>query len=259
MQLKSSQPRLRIFAGPNGSGKSTMIESVRGATVDGQSINFGIYINADDIADSIRKDTFSFSDYALSANHQEFLLMASSSGLVNKTISLDDLNRSISIDGHNITLLQKEFVDPIAQILADFIRKKLIERRERFSFETVFSHVGKVEFLKNAEDNDYKIYLYYIATTDPAINIERVKARVLKGGHDVPKEKIISRYYRSLELLYPALQFCYKAFFFDNSDSKSVLFASYQKNNTPKLIWEIDKGNVPIWFRQYCPEFFKEV
>jgi len=42
--------RLRVSAGPNGSGKTTIIEAVRKAKVNGRPVDFGIYINADDIA-----------------------------------------------------------------------------------------------------------------------------------------------------------------------------------------------------------------
>jgi len=38
------QKRLRIFAGPNGSGKSTIVNIVKE-----QAVDFGVYVNADDI------------------------------------------------------------------------------------------------------------------------------------------------------------------------------------------------------------------
>ena len=53
--------RLRIFAGPNGSGKSSLIERVKGI------IPLGVYINADEIEKTIRKDNkLDFSDYKIS-------------------------------------------------------------------------------------------------------------------------------------------------------------------------------------------------
>ena len=48
-------------------------------------------------------------------------------------------------------------------------------------------------------------YLYYIATSDPYINISRVKNRVILKGHDVPEDKITNRYYRSLGFLKEAV------------------------------------------------------
>lgn len=54
-------------------------------------------------------------------------------------------------------------------------------------------HPSKLEFLKQAKKSRFKIYLYFIATKNPAINIERVDNRVEEGGHSVPKDKIESR------------------------------------------------------------------
>lgn len=43
--------RLRVFAGPNGSGKSSIIKKILNTDVQkGVKLDFGIYINADDIA-----------------------------------------------------------------------------------------------------------------------------------------------------------------------------------------------------------------
>jgi predicted ABC-type ATPase len=49
------------------------------------------------------------------------------------------------------------------------------------------------------------------------INIGRIRYRVSQGGHAVPEDKIVSRYYRSLELLIPAIKSTNRAFIFDNS------------------------------------------
>jgi predicted ABC-type ATPase len=93
----------------------------------------------------------------------------------------------------------------IASVLSDFIRRKLVDAKISFSFETVMSSADKVEFLKQAQESGFRTYLYYIATDDPEINISRVKNRVKAGGHSVPQDKIISRYYRSLDLLSAAI------------------------------------------------------
>ena len=45
---------MRVFAGPNGSGKSTIINAVRNVKVGNQLVDFGIYVNADDIAAELR-------------------------------------------------------------------------------------------------------------------------------------------------------------------------------------------------------------
>jgi predicted ABC-type ATPase len=44
----------------------------------------------------------------------------------------------------------------------------------------------KIFFLKQAQSSGFRAYLYYIATDDPEINIERGAYRVQQGDHSVP-------------------------------------------------------------------------
>lgn len=97
--------------------------------------------------------------------------------------------------------------------------------------------------------------LYFVSTEDPAINVHRVKkVRVPQNGHDVPEEKIVSRYFRSIELLFDAAQHCYQAYFFDNSmeGKQHNLFAHFKLNAKGEKVWsKINKDEVPEWFRHY--------
>jgi predicted ABC-type ATPase len=51
----------------------------------------------------------------------------------------------------------------------------------------------------------------------PELNVERVRLRVSKGGHDVPEAKIRARWKRSLEQLPWFLEQADQAALFDNS------------------------------------------
>ena len=213
--------RLRVFAGPNGSGKSTVIQYVRDQKVNGKSIDFGIYVNADDIADKLRKNAFTFADYSVSTNNKEFIEIAVGSGLVVKEFNESKFKNSFILSGSTIRLKDQRADERLAQIIADFLRKKLLMEKKKFSFETVFSHPSKLDIMRDAVDNGYKVYLYFVSTESPYINTFRVEARKAKGGHDVPKDKIIKRYFRSMDLLYKASQIAYQAFYFDNSEEGS--------------------------------------
>ncbi len=68
-------------------------------------------------------------------------------------------------------------------------------------------------------EKDLGVRGFLDATDDPAINIARVQARVRQGGHDVPVDKIISRYARSLDLLLDAIRASHRAYLFDNSQT----------------------------------------
>ena len=211
------QPRLRIFAGPNGSGKSTVIKSIRQTLANGRKIDFGVYINADDIAQCLSDDLFTFDLYVFQFIIVEFLGFAKNSGLVSGECSLEVLSQSVRFEGNLFKLSNKKFLDRIAQIVARFLREWLLAEKKRFSFETVFSHESNLDIMRRARDAGYKVYLYFVATESPEINKFRVALRVKQKGHNVPPELIESRYYRTLGLLYQAAELSYQAFFFDNS------------------------------------------
>ena len=84
------------------------------------------------------------------------------------------------------------------------------------------------------------------------INKYRVKeVRLKEGGHDVPEDKIESRYYRSLNLLFNAAQIAYQSYFFDNSGEEFRAFAHFKKVKGKKQWDAIDKSQVPDWFLKY--------
>lgn len=143
----------------------------------------------------------------------------------------------------------------IAQIIADYLRKKLLSEEKKFSFETVFSHQGKVEIIKQAKEAGYKVYLYFVSTEDPEINVYRVKeVRVAQKGHDVDEQKIRSRYYRSMDLLFEAAQYCYQCYFFDNSKNghDQTMFAHFKLNAEREKVWDkLDQKSYPDWFKKY--------
>ncbi len=78
---------------------------------------------------------------------------------------------------------------------AQKIREGCLAGKESMAFETVFSIPEKVQFVRRAKDADFFIRLFFICTNDPSINAQRVAIRVMAGGHDVPIQKIINRYY----------------------------------------------------------------
>ena len=254
-----TQVRLRVFAGPNGSGKSTVINYVQAIKVNGRPIDFGYYINADDIAVSLRSTSFTFNEYDIIISAKEFITVAIASGLIGNDFSEEDFKKSFSLRANIIRLKNKSADERLAQIIADFLRKKLLELKRKFSFETVFSHPSKLEIMQQAADAGYKVYLYFVSTESPEINKFRVQARKTKKGHDVPEGKIVSRYYRSLNLLYEACQLAYQVFFFDNSleGEESIMFAHFKMQRSKKKWDKINKKEVPGWFRKYYSEKIK--
>jgi len=252
--MDTRQPRLRVFAGPNGSGKSTVIEYIRSYKANNKLVDFGYYINADEIAKSLKADEgFSFEQYDFQATTDEFNEIVNASGLLNEAFPLDQLIKAYSISNNSIHCLLEQEVERLAQIIADYLRKKLLQQKTRFSFETVFSHASKLDIMREAVSAGYKVYLYYVSTESPEINKFRVKARTVQGGHSVPEDKIVSRYYRALELLHDAAQLAYQAYSFDNSveGENFKMFAHFKMIGGKKSWDEINESDVPDWFKIY--------
>jgi predicted ABC-type ATPase len=77
----------------------------------------------------------------------------------------------------------------------------LIEQRTSFAFETTLSSKSLTRILERATKAGYQIDLIYLALPSAAIAIERVAARVILGGHDIPKATVVRRFHRSLTQL----------------------------------------------------------
>ena len=73
----------------------------------------------------------------------------------------------------------------------------LIKNKHSFVYETVMSHPSKIDIIKQAKQNGFKIVSCFVSTNCPEINLRRLSARASQGGHDVPYDKMIKRYYRS--------------------------------------------------------------
>lgn len=99
-------------------------------------------------------------------------------------------------------------------------REDHITNMEEFCFETVLSTDRNLKLLQRAKEKGYFIRCYYILTADPNINVFRVKLRVAAGGHDVPEEKIISRYDKALDLVKELVKLCDICHIYDNSEEK---------------------------------------
>jgi len=126
-------------------------------------------------------------------------------------INADELSRELGLDPY------------AAAQVADRVRRRLVEERESFVFETVFSDpVGdKLNFLQEAAATGYSVVLCFVGISGPDVSDERVAMRVSKGGHDVPKEKLVSRFPRTLSNLKQAIQTLPCVMVFDNDDLRN--------------------------------------
>lgn len=114
--------------------------------------------------------------------------------------------------------------------IAERQRESYLERRESFCFETVMSTERKLDLLRRAKEIGYFIRCYYVVTSDPLINVYRVRMRVKLGGHDVPVDKIYARYDRSMALAKDVVAVSDVCHIYDNSAETS--FRIFKKRKT---------------------------
>ena len=126
-----------------------------------------------------------------------------------------------------------------ASRLAANRRDELLAARTSFASETVFSHESKVDLIKAAVAAGYLVTLHVILVPED-LAVARVANRVENDGHDVPEEKIRSRYQRLWSLVTEAVPLVDVAYAYDNSSAAEPF----------RLVATFDRGvatSKPTW------------
>jgi predicted ABC-type ATPase len=116
-----------------------------------------------------------------------------------------------------INPVNPESVGYEAASLADKIREKFLYQGITFCFETIFSHLSKIDFVAQSKANGYAIILVYIHLDTSELNEARVYQRVAQGGHNVPVAKIHSRIPRAIKYIAKTLPLVNEARLLNNS------------------------------------------
>lgn len=155
----------------------------------------------------------------------------------------------------------KEFVnaDEIAKGLSPFQPEKvsfeagrimlnrineLLSENDNFAFETTLSTKSYKNKIIEAREKGYRIILLFFWLENIELAKERVKTRVLEGGHNIEPDVIERRYVRGIKNLFDIyLPIVDGAFIFDNSEAKHNLLADKQLGNLLNIV-NIDKFNI---------------
>ncbi len=102
---------------------------------------------------------------------------------------------------------------------ADRVRRAFVERGQGFISETVLSDPegAKLDFLVEAAGKGFDVHLIFISIHDVDLSVKRVEDRVRAGGHDVPKDKLLSRFERTQRNLLKACRVLPRVTIFENS------------------------------------------
>ncbi len=112
---------------------------------------------------------------------------------------------------------------------ADSRREALLQSGASFVSETVFSHPSKLSLIEQAQELGYSVVLLVVCVDDPQMLLARVRQRVSEGGHDVPAQRILDRYPRTLQNLKQAVKLAHLAMLFHNPNIGKGLPAAPQR------------------------------
>ena len=121
------------------------------------------------------------------------------------------------------------------------LREDCLRERKSLIFETVLSADDKLDYIRRAHDAGFFIRFFFVATSHPSINASRIARRVMKGGHDVPITKVISRYYKSILNCRRVSQIVDRTYIYDNSID----------NQEARLLFRMVDGKV---FKRYTAD-----
>jgi predicted ABC-type ATPase len=148
----------------------------------------------------------------------------------------------------------KEFVnaDEIAKGLSPFQPEKvsfeagrimlkrineLLTENQNFAFETTLSTKSYKNKITEAKAKEYRVTLLFFWLQSIDLAKERVKTRVLEGGHNIEPDVIERRYIKGIKNLFDIyLPIVDGALIFDNSDGKHELIADKKIDGILEII-----------------------
>jgi predicted ABC-type ATPase len=131
--------------------------------------------------------------------------------------------------------------------------RRAIELRQDFVFETTLGGNTIRDLLKYAAAQGIEVHIWYVGLVTPDLHIRRVRARVSRGGHDIPEARIRERYVNSKRNLIELLPSVTALKVFDNSNE-----ADPQLGIVPvptlllwiehgRILYSVETKNSPSW------------
>ncbi len=120
-----------------------------------------------------------------------------------------------------------------------------IEVHQTIGVETVLSSPKYRRLVEKAKAHGFEVCFVYVYLDSVELQLNRIRARVAKGGHDVPPDKVAARRERSFEQLPWFFWRADRAWVFDNSGEEPVVTARR---------WWTDQNSAAAWDDRLLPE-----
>ena len=116
----------------------------------------------------------------------------------------------------------------------------LLDRKEDFSIETTLATRSLVGIINTAKESGYTVTILYFWLSSPELAIQRVRNRVLAGGHNIPENVVRRRYGMGLRYFFETyMPMCDRWILADNSSSPFKVVA--EGNNLGTFIKDEEK------------------
>jgi predicted ABC-type ATPase len=125
------------------------------------------------------------------------------------------------------------------------LREDCLQKKQSLIFETVLSADNKIDYIKRAKEAGFFIRLFFVSTEHPSVNASRIARRVMKGGHDVPISKVVSRYYKSIVNCMKASKYADRTYVYDNTE----------ENCEAKLLFRMTDGKIAKQYLEELPQW----
>mgnify|MGYP000047329263 FL=1 len=121
------------------------------------------------------------------------------------------------------------------------LRNEYIEKGLSFNEETTLTGKTILKLIDKLKSKNYKLHLFYVGINSVDIAKERIRNRVLKGGHDIPDKIVEKRYNEFLENLSKVLNKFDNVTVYDNTKEYKMILKIINK----KIIKQSDE--LPNW------------
>ena len=189
-------------------------------------------------------------------NSPNVYIIAGSNGSGKTTFALEYLPKYAGqVDFINADLIAKGLSPLDADKMVFKASRIFLERIQEvaatkidFAFETTLSGKTYVHLIRKIKSLGYRVSLFYLWIPNHALAIERIKGRVLEGGHNVPEAIVRRRFKKTLvNLFHNYLRLTDHLTIFDNSSEK------------PRTIFERDKSGSRCIDQRLCDQIMDEV
>ena len=119
--------------------------------------------------------------------------------------------------------------------------KRAIEERLDFAFETTLGGHTITQLLGQAASQGIEIHMWYVGLTSAELHLERVRARVSRGGHDIPERDVRRRFEHSRLNLIALLPHLTALRVHDNSREADPAAGEVP---LPRLVLRMERGEI---------------